>query len=223
MAYDEEMGTNLIEGGFQGPLEEGKEWDSLNPPMEIDYVPPRPIDPYNPNMSPMPARPQGPEGGYGTPPPERPYIDSRTWPVQTPNFINPETFPQVTAPPEDQYSLAEKLLYGLQQLGGRAGKGFSQAREGIGNYLQKNMPKIYRNRYAYQGDEPVRGPEGGRMFERQQVGFQNPFTASRIDPTADRMGDYNWLERALMLDMEMRSPVREIGDPMISYDFSDKE
>ena len=61
------------------------------------------------------------------------------------------------------------------------------------------------------------------MFERQQVGFQNPFTASRIDPTADRMGDYNWLERALMLDMEMRSPVREIGDPMISYDFSDKE
>ena len=225
--YDRELGESLLE--FQGPLEEGKEWDSLNPPtqppLDIPDVapPPRAIDPIYHDL---PALPQGeyggggPEGGYGGGPAP---VQSRTWPVQTPNFIDPSTFPEISAPPENEYSFAQKLLYGLKTLGNRAAYGFSQGREGISNYMQKRMPKIYRNRYAYRGDEPVRGPEGGHMYERQQVGLRNPLTMSKIDPYTDQMGDYNWLERALMMDMDLRSPVREIGDPMINYDFSDKK
>jgi len=222
--YDEEMAERMLDGAmpgeFQGPLERGREWDSLNPP-EIEYVPPKPIDPVNPNMSPMPATPQGPEGYDPSAPPQREMVESRTWPVQTPNFIDPSTFPQITAPPEIDYSLAEKLLYGLQRIGQAGGQKINDMRAGVKNYIQKNTPAIYRNRYAYQGDQPVRGPEGGHMYQRQQVGFQNPFTAKPItwdDWQETGPPNYNWLERALMMDLGMRSPIKEIGEPTTMYD-----
>ena len=160
MAYenndiDQEMARLMMEGGFQGPLEEGKEWDSLNPPPPPNHGYNYDLDPNNRPGVPMPQRFQGYEGppnpDQGPNFPRYPDQQPQTWWHQP----GPQPRPgmEMSPRPDQDYSMGQQLM----------------------NWLRTRGPKLTRRSNMYQNGEQMFGPEGEPLTREQIMRFQSPF------------------------------------------------